>query len=105
MLSRGGGSRPTTRLLSLAGVGLGAVAAASFAGATTIAIDVDGRKLEIARKAGAQHCINSQTQDCHTTFRDLTHGLGLDAFIEAIGLPQILPMAVEEVPFAGRVVY
>jgi hypothetical protein len=28
-----------------------------------------------------------------------------EAFIEAIGLPQILPMAVEEVAFAGRVVY
>ena len=37
------------------GVGLGAIAAAAFRGAETIAIDMDDAKLEIARKAGAKH--------------------------------------------------
>ena len=98
-------ARDTVAVLGCGGVGLGAVAAASFAGAATIAIDIDDRKLEIARKTGARHCINSQTQDCHKMLREITNGLGPDVFIEAIGLPQTFRMAVEEVAFTGRVVY
>ncbi|QNI34009.1 zinc-binding alcohol dehydrogenase family protein [Alloacidobacterium dinghuense] len=98
-------AKDTVAVLGCGGVGLGAIAAASFAGATTIAMDIDDRKLEIARKAGAQHSINSETQDCHSALRELTNGLGPDVFIEAIGLPQTFRMAVEEVAFTGRVVY
>src|SRR5277367_6036754 len=97
--------KDTVAVLGCGGVGLGAVAAASFAGAATIAIDVDDRKLEIARKAGARHCINSQAQDCHKALREITNGLGPDVFIEAIGLPQTFRLAVEEVAYTGRVVY
>ena len=98
-------AKDTVAVLGCGGVGLGAIAAASLAGATTIAIDVDDRKLEIARKAGAQHCINSLTQDCHESLRDATKGFGPDVFIEAIGLPQTFRLAVDEVAFTGRVVY
>ena len=41
------------------GVGLGAVAAAAFRGATVIGVDLDDAKLATARKAGAAHTINS----------------------------------------------
>jgi 2-desacetyl-2-hydroxyethyl bacteriochlorophyllide A dehydrogenase len=98
-------AKDTVAVLGCGGVGLGAIAAASFAGATTVAIDVDDGKLEIARKAGAAVCINSRTHDCHFALRDLTDGLGPDVFIEAIGLPQTFRTAVEEVAFTGRVVY
>jgi threonine dehydrogenase-like Zn-dependent dehydrogenase len=40
------------------GVGLGAIAASHFTGATTIAVDLDEEKLRIAKKAGAEHVIN-----------------------------------------------
>ena len=92
-------------ILGCGGVGLGAIAAASFTGAATITIDVDDRKLEIARKAGAHVCINSQTQNLHDALRECTNGSGPDVFIEAIGLPQTFRLAVEEVAFTGRVVY
>jgi threonine dehydrogenase-like Zn-dependent dehydrogenase len=36
---------------------------------------------------------------------ELTNGRGPDVIIEAIGLPQTFRAAVEEVAFAGRVVY
>ena len=87
------------------GVGLGAVAAAGFRGARTIAIDVDDAKLEIARKAGATDLINTRRDDLHSRLLDLTEGLGPDVVIEAIGLPQTFRASVEEVAFAGRVVY
>jgi threonine dehydrogenase-like Zn-dependent dehydrogenase len=95
----------TVAILGCGGVGLGAIAAASFTGATTIGIDVDDRKLDIARKAGAQVCINSQTHNCHDALREITNGFGPDVFVEAIGLPQTFRLAVEEVAFTGRVVY
>ncbi len=87
------------------GVGLGAIAASHYAGARTIAIDIDDAKLEIARKAGAAHTINSVNEDVHGTLRELTNGVGPDVVIEAIGQPETFRLAVEEVAFTGRVVY
>jgi threonine dehydrogenase-like Zn-dependent dehydrogenase len=87
------------------GVGLGAIAAAAFRGAETIAIDVDDAKLEIARKAGAKHLIHSKREDLHARLQEITDGHGPDVMIEAIGLPETFRAAVEEVSFTGRVVY
>jgi threonine dehydrogenase-like Zn-dependent dehydrogenase len=95
----------TVAVFGCGGVGLGAIAASAFTGATTIAIDMDDAKLAIARKAGAAHTINTANQDLHTALAELTSGHGPDAIIEAIGLPATFRAAVEEVAFTGRVVY
>ena len=87
------------------GVGLGAIAAAAFRGAETIAIDRDDRKLETARRAGAKHTVNTSREDLHTRLQEMTDGRGPDVTIEAIGLPETFRAAVEEVAFTGRVVY
>jgi threonine dehydrogenase-like Zn-dependent dehydrogenase len=87
------------------GVGLGAISAAAFRGATVIAIDVDEAKLEIARKSGATHLIHSIHDNLHDRLQELTEGRGPDVIIEAIGLPATFRAAVEEVAFTGRVVY
>ncbi len=87
------------------GVGLGAIAASHFAGATTIGIDVNDKKLEIAQKAGADHTINTQKELLHEKLLEITAGFGPDVVIEAIGMPQTFLAAVEEVAFTGRVVY
>jgi threonine dehydrogenase-like Zn-dependent dehydrogenase len=87
------------------GVGLGAIAASSFAGAKTIAIDVDDAKLNLAKKAGAAFGINTSRESLHLRLLDFTNGLGPDVIIEAIGLPETFRAAVEEVSFTGRVVY
>jgi threonine dehydrogenase-like Zn-dependent dehydrogenase len=87
------------------GVGLGAIASCAFRGAETIAIDMDDAKLEIARKAGARHLINTTSENLHERLREITGGAGPDVVIEAIGLPETFRAAVEEVAFTGRVVY
>ena len=87
------------------GVGLGAIAASHFAGATTIAVDLDDTKLVIAKKAGAAHTVNSSAVSLHDALQELTEGHGPDVVIEAIGQPQTFRAAVEEVAFTGRVVY
>ena len=92
-------------VIGCGGVGLGAVAASGFRGAATIAIDVDDDKLEIARKAGATHTINTAREVLHDRLQEITGGHGPDVVIEAIGLPATFRAAVEEVAFTGRVVY
>jgi threonine dehydrogenase-like Zn-dependent dehydrogenase len=95
----------TVAVFGCGGVGLGAIAASHFSGATTIAVDLDDAKLEIAKKAGAQHTINTSRDSLHDRLQEFTAGHGPGVVIEAIGLPQTFRAAVEEVAFSGRVVY
>lgn len=95
----------TVAVFGCGGVGLGAIAGSHYAGARTVAVDVDDAKLEIARKAGASGAINSSRENVREKLRELTNGLGPDVVIEAVGSPDTFRMAVEEVAFTGRVVY
>jgi 2-desacetyl-2-hydroxyethyl bacteriochlorophyllide A dehydrogenase len=95
----------TVAVFGCGGVGLGVVAGAAFRGARVISIDLEDGKLETARKAGAAEGINSKTSNVHERLMELTNGRGPDVVIEAIGLPGTYRAAVEEVAYAGRVVY
>ena len=95
----------TAVVMGCGGVGLGAIAASAFRGATTIAVDVDDAKLALARQAGAAHTLHSERDNLSQALRDLTGGLGPDAIIEAVGTPATFRAAVEEAAFTGRVVY
>ena len=95
----------TVAVIGCGGVGLGAVAGAGFRKARTIAIDVDSTKLEIAKRAGAAHLINTAAEPLEDRLRDLTGGRGPDVIIEAVGRPATFRAAVEQVAFTGRVVY
>ncbi len=86
-------------------VGLGAVAAAAARGAVVIAADVDDGKLELGRRAGATHTLNTRTFPLGDSLRELTGGDGPEVVIEAVGLPETFVAAVREVAVAGRVVY
>ncbi|HZZ39819.1 MAG TPA: zinc-binding alcohol dehydrogenase family protein [Acidobacteriaceae bacterium] len=87
------------------GVGLGAIAASAFRGATTIAIDIDDAKLATAQEAGAAHLVNSTRDPLPETLAGLTNGHGPDVVVEAVGSPETFRAAVELVSFTGRVVY
>jgi threonine dehydrogenase-like Zn-dependent dehydrogenase len=95
----------TVAVFGCGGVGLGAIAAAAFAGARTIAVDLDDHKLEIARACGASEAVNTFREALHERLLQLTENRGPDVVIEAIGLPETFRAAVEEVAFTGRVVY
>ncbi len=95
----------TVAVFGCGGVGLGAVAGAAFRGATVIAVDLDDAKLATARSAGAAFAINTTSEDLHEKLEELTGGHGPDVVIEAIGSRQTFRAAVDEVAFAGRVVY
>jgi 2-desacetyl-2-hydroxyethyl bacteriochlorophyllide A dehydrogenase len=95
----------TVAVFGCGGVGLGAVAGSAFRGATVIGVDVEDHKLATATKAGASLVVNSSTAALHDELARITDGRGPDVVIEAIGHPQTFRAAVEEVAFAGRVVY
>ncbi len=97
--------RDTVAIFGCGGVGLGAVSAAAFRGANVIAIDIDDKKLGVARQAGARHLINSTREDVHALLQQVTEDHGPSVVIEAIGRPETFRAAVEEVAFTGRVVY
>jgi S-(hydroxymethyl)mycothiol dehydrogenase len=87
------------------GVGNAAIEGSRLAGASTIiAVDIDDRKLELARTFGATHTVNSTTQDAVERIRELTGGNGVDVAIEAIGLPQTYEQAFYARDLAGTVV-
>ena len=92
-------------VLGCGAVGLGAIAASAFAGAKTMACDVDDAKLALAREAGAAHVIHSGRHSVAEEARELTSGLGPDVVIEAIGLPETYRLAIDVAAFTGRVVY
>jgi 2-desacetyl-2-hydroxyethyl bacteriochlorophyllide A dehydrogenase len=85
-------------------IGSGAIIRAALRGAKVIAVDIDDQKLELARKIGATHCINSKTTSLHEALQEITNGHGPDVVVEAAGNASTYQSAFEEVAFAGRVV-
>jgi threonine dehydrogenase-like Zn-dependent dehydrogenase len=87
-------------------IGLGAIAgAALLRRARVIAVDVDDAKLQLARRAEAAEVINSKTESLHERLQELTNGHGPNVIIEAVGTGQTFLAAIDEVGFAGRLVY
>ena len=87
------------------GVGNAAIAGAQLAGASTIvAVDLDDRKLEWAKRFGATHTVNASSTDPVEAIRAVTDGNGVDVAIEAVGLPSTYVQAFEARDLAGTVV-
>jgi threonine dehydrogenase-like Zn-dependent dehydrogenase len=86
-------------------VGIGAIAGALRIGAEVTAIDISEMKMDIAKKVGATHLINSKNTSVHKVLSNITDGDGPDVIIEAVGNDTTYKMAVEEVSYTGRVVY
>jgi len=92
-------------VIGCGGVGDAAILGARLAGARKIiAIDIDDRKLDLARQFGATDTINSSSADPVESVRDLTEGNGADVVIEAVGKPETYKQAFYARDLAGTVV-
>jgi S-(hydroxymethyl)mycothiol dehydrogenase len=86
-------------------VGCAAIAGARLAGATTIiAIDLDARKLELARQFGATDLVDASATDPVAAVQGLTDGNGADVCIEAVGNPKVMEQAFYARDLAGTLV-
>jgi S-(hydroxymethyl)mycothiol dehydrogenase len=87
------------------GVGDAAIAGAKLAGATTIiAVDLDARKLEMAKALGATHLVDASATDPVAAIQEATGGFGADVCIEAVGNPKVFEQAFYARDLAGTVV-
>ncbi|WP_031510459.1 S-(hydroxymethyl)mycothiol dehydrogenase [Streptomyces megasporus] len=92
-------------VIGCGGVGGASVMGANLAGAARIiAVDIDDRKLEVARKLGATHTVNSRENDAVEAVRELTGGHGADVVIDAVGVPETYRQAFYARDLAGTVV-
>ena len=84
-------------------VGLSATLLAAQMGARVIALDVNDARLERAREFGAQALINpTKTPDVVQAIRDLTHGRGAHASLDASSSPNARAQAVRCVRTWGK---
>ena len=87
------------------GVGDAAIAGARLVGAAkVIAVDLDDRKLALAREFGATHTVNASEVDPVEAILALTDGNGADVCIEAVGNPKVFEQAFYARDLAGTVV-
>src|SRR6059036_2877161 len=76
-------------VIGCGGVGCAAIAGSALAGASpVIAVDIDARKLEWARRFGATHTIDGSKDDVVDAILALTGGFGANVVVEAVGLPE-----------------
>ncbi|MCO6009895.1 S-(hydroxymethyl)mycothiol dehydrogenase [Actinoallomurus purpureus] len=101
----GVGRGDSVAVIGCGGVGNAAIAGARLAGAAKIiAVDLDDRKLEQAKRLGATHTVDSSREDAVTAIRDLTGGFGADVVIDAVGRPETYEQAFYARDLAGTVV-
>jgi S-(hydroxymethyl)mycothiol dehydrogenase len=95
----------TVAVIGCGGVGDAAIAGARLVGARTIiAVDVDAKKLDLAREFGATHTVNAREADVVEAIQELTEGNGADVVIDAVGRPETWKQAFYARDLAGTVV-
>jgi S-(hydroxymethyl)glutathione dehydrogenase/alcohol dehydrogenase len=84
-------------VLGTGGVGLNIVQCANMVGAFPIvAVDVVDMKLEMARKFGATHILNSRkVADLGAALRDIVGAAGADKVLETTGRKEVIELAYE----------
>jgi S-(hydroxymethyl)glutathione dehydrogenase/alcohol dehydrogenase len=92
----------TVAVFGCGGVGLAIVQGARIGGAgQIIGVDVFDSKLEMAKRVGATHVVNSAQDDPVKAIRALTRGAGVDHAFEAVGNARLCRQAIESLAIRG----
>jgi len=84
------------------GVGINAVQFSALAGARVIAVDIDDRKLDLARQLGASDVLDPKSVERVDKELKKKTGGGVDIALEAIGKPETIRAAYESLRPGGR---
>jgi alcohol dehydrogenase len=85
-------------------VGLATVMTAKlYTPARIVVIDLADSRLEKAQEFGADVTINNGRENALAVVNELTHGLGADVVVEAVGLPETFELCTELVRPGGHV--
>ncbi|MFF0105661.1 NAD(P)-dependent alcohol dehydrogenase [Streptomyces hirsutus] len=86
-------------------VGSAAVMAAKVAGCTmVVAVDLHDSRLELARRIGATHTINSGSTDVVSELKKITGGKGVDFVVDTTAVPGLLTQALDALAIRGTIV-
>ena len=86
------------------GIGLNVIQAAALVSAyPIIAVDIHNNRLELAKKMGATHVINSSITDARPAILEISGNTGVDVFIDNTGQPTIIEMGYQITKPQGRV--
>jgi S-(hydroxymethyl)glutathione dehydrogenase/alcohol dehydrogenase len=92
----------TVAVFGCGGVGLAIVQGARIGGASQIiGVDQFDGKLEMARRLGATHVVNSAQDDPVKAIRALTRNAGVDHAFEAVGNAKLVRQAIESLAIRG----
>jgi S-(hydroxymethyl)glutathione dehydrogenase/alcohol dehydrogenase len=92
----------TVAVFGCGGVGLSIVQGARIGGARQIiGVDMFDSKLEMAKRVGATHVVNSASDDPVQAVRALTGGAGVDHAFEAVGNSTLCRQAIESLAVRG----
>ena len=97
----GARSSDLVAVFGIGGLGHLALQYAKIAGATVVAVDLEGEKLELARRLGADHTVNARTDDPVAVIQGLG---GADAAISLAVSPQAMRQAFDSLKPGGRLV-
>lgn len=94
----------TVAIVGAGPIGLAALLTAQFySPAQIIMIDLDDNRLEVAKRFGATHVVNSAGGHAAETVKALTGGRGVDTAIEAVGIPATF-LLCQDIVGAGGVI-
>lgn len=94
----------TVAIVGSGPIGLATLLTAKFySPAKIIMIDVDDGRLELAQRMGANEIINNGREDAVRRVRELTDGAGVDAAIEAVGIPATFELCEDIVAPGGTI--
>jgi S-(hydroxymethyl)mycothiol dehydrogenase len=95
----------TVAVFGCGGVGNAAIHAAALIGARkVIAVDIDQRKLAMAREFGATDLVDGSQVNPVSAVRELTGGFGADVTVEAVGHPDVMKQAFHARDHAGTMI-
>ncbi|GEQ97949.1 NADPH:quinone oxidoreductase [Iodidimonas gelatinilytica] len=85
------------------GVGLTAVEIGKLMGATVIAVASTREKLDVAKSKGADHLINSKTENLRERVKEITNGRGADVIYDPVGGASF-DQSLRCIAFEGRII-
>jgi alcohol dehydrogenase len=94
----------TVAIVGAGPIGLATLLTAQFySPATIIMIDLDTNRLEVAKQFGATATINARNGDATKVVMSMTKGRGVDAAIEAVGIPSTFVLCEDIVAAGGTI--
>src|SRR5471032_856677 len=94
----------TVAIVGSGPIGLATLLTAQFySPAEIIMIDLDDNRLQVAKRFGATHTVNSKDVDAVEAIMQLTGGLGVDTAIEAVGIPATFELCEKIIAPGGTI--